>query len=619
MPDSASSLLRVAAARADFLESGVEAAAGVDDYLVASWQRCHDAGVDVSAPRSEFSDDLDMGSLLVRCASPVLDQLVSDTGDVPLVIALTDSRARVVRRIDVSGAVGRLLDRVDFAPGYTYSESTMGTNGVGTVLEAGASVSVVGPAHFTEQLQPFACTGSPIVDPITGRIEGVLDLSTLTASWSPVMHALVKAAAKDIGHNLLMDRSQAQQAIFSAYMRAVARSSKHAVLAFGDAVYMANPLTQKLFSADEQQMIREHAGFLMSHRNRASDTVALPGGQLVHVRGTRIDIGTAVAGMVVVAEAVTPGQRPPQAHNDDFTVVRIPSAGVTSAATGEIAESLGRTHEPTAATGHTPAWRSSCEELRTALASQQPVVVLGETGTGKFTLVGELFHEVYAGARSVVVDATTFDRTGALPLDESLIEQSSTPTLFIVRNIDQCSTQAAERLDTLLTQIENTAGPIWHVATLSDSALESDLPFRQLLSHFEGSIALPALRFRTDDLKEIVANLLNVHAPGRRIRFSPQAWRIIRNYSWPRNITQLRDALDHALRRRPAGEIQASDLPGYCQTVPTHTLTPLESAERDMIVQALEAHGGNRVSAANALGVSRSTLYRKLKSYGISG
>nr|WP_235609401.1 helix-turn-helix domain-containing protein [Frankia casuarinae] len=107
-------------------------------------------------------------------------------------------------------------------------------------------------------------------------------------------------------------------------------------------------------------------------------------------------------------------------------------------------------------------------------------------------------------------------------------------------------------------------------------------------------------------------------APNRKVRLSPAAERIIARYSWPRNVSQLREALEHALRRRPVGEIQAQDLPAYCQTTSRHVLTPLEAAERDTIVAALQETEGNRMLAATRLGMSRSGLYRKLKAYGIT-
>ncbi|MBN3454981.1 GAF domain-containing protein [Mycobacterium sp. DSM 3803] len=613
MSDSSARMLRVAAARADFLEYGGSGAAGVSDVVVASWERSQAAGVDISRPNAQFTDEIDAASLLVRCAQPVLQQLQVDTADMPLVIALTDKRARVVQRIDSSPAVARLLDRVHLAPGFSYAESSMGTNGIGTVFEAGQPISVVGPEHFSENLHLFACTGAPVIDPVTGRVEGVLDISTLSSSWSPLMHTLVKSAAKDIGRNFLLDRGQAQRAIFETYLKVVARSARQAVFAFGDSVFVASAAAQQMFDAEEQRIMREHAMFLMAGKDRVSDTITLPGHRLVHVRGTRILAGVEVAGMVVIADLVTSSQ---PGSPDDFSEQQLPQVAVATPQTSQIVGGLWRSRDSLAG-GTTPAWIRACGDLRQALELGRPALVVGEPGSGKFTLVAELFHSVYPGGRAISVDAGLLGVDGAPSDLSSLLGDSAEPTLHIIRDIDQASTDGVERLDAYLTAVAAVNGPVWVVATGSDCAATTDLPFRELLHHFEASITIPPLRCRTDDLPALTAALLRGIAPERKVRLSPAAQRLIARYSWPRNISQLREALVHALRRRPVGEIQESDLPGYCQTASRHALTPLEAAERDAIVAALRDMGGNRVAAAAHLGMSRSSLYRKVKTYGI--
>lgn len=613
MPNTENRLLRVAAARADFLESGRAGAAGVPDVLAASWERSQAAGVDIAHPHADFDEEYDAGSLLMRCARPVLEQLGIDTAELPLVIALTDHRARLIHRIDASSAVGRLLDRVNFAPGFSYAESAMGTNGVGTVLEAGQPVSVVGPEHFTENLQAFACTGAPILDPVTGRVGGVLDISSLTHAWSPLMHTLVKSAAKDITRNLLLDRSQSQQAIFDTYLRVVARVSGQAVFAFGESVFTANAHAQTMFDGQEQQILRDHATFLTRRRGRASDTVMLPDGRMVHVRGTRIMAGSEVAGMVVIAEVVTDRQ----ASSSGFAERVLPQVAVATSQTSVIAGDLHRPHDAIAG-GSSPAWVRACNELREALEYERPAVVMGETGTGKFTLVAEMFHASYPGGRSVSIDAAQLTGEGSATDVGSLLSPQGEPTLLIVRNVDEASTDGVEQLDAFFAAIARQQGPTWFVATLSDSSLDSDLPFHTLLGHFEVAITVPPLRLRTEDLPTITASVLREVAPARKVRLSPEAHRVVARYSWPRNVAQLREALVHALRQRPVGEIQKQDLPGYCHTACRHTLTPLESAERDAIVTALQEYDGNKVAAAQNLGMSRSSLYRKLKAYEIT-
>jgi transcriptional regulator of acetoin/glycerol metabolism len=66
------------------------------------------------------------------------------------------------------------------------------------------------------------------------------------------------------------------------------------------------------------------------------------------------------------------------------------------------------------------------------------------------------------------------------------------------------------------------------------------------------------------------------------------------------------------------GRIEAADLPEFCQSTPRSSLRPVDQAERDAIVNALRESGGNRVAAAAALCLARSTLYRKIRQYGIT-
>jgi len=150
-------------------------------------------------------------------------------------------------------------------------------------------------------------------------------------------------------------------------------------------------------------------------------------------------------------------------------------------------------------------------------------------------------------------------------------------------------------------------------ATVADPALAGPL------ARFGHSVTVPPLRNRSGDLPALVAELLAELAPGRDARLSAEAMRTLARYGWPGNVRQLRDALDVALRRRPVGVLEAADLPEFCQSAPRATLRAVDLAERDAIVQALRESGNNRVAAAAALGLARSTLYRKIAQYGITG
>lgn len=607
---------RVAAARADFLENGRPGAAGISDLVAASWERSKSAGVDAERASADYSGTVDTASRLVRCARPVIDQLGSDISDMALSIALTDNKARLIERVDISSGLGRLLDRVSFAPGYAYQEDTIGTNGVGTVIESGQAVSVVGPEHYSEYLQQFACTAAPVVDPITGKVEGILDVSTVAKSWSPIMHTLVKSAAKDIANNLLLDRSQAQQVLFNTYLKADARCSKHAVFGYARSVVMANAAAQTLFSQDEQTAIRDHATFLMQRRDRASDTVTLSSGREVRMHGTRIVSAGVTAGIVVIAEPVAPQSLSDDLPNDrGFDDEVLPDVSVTNARTTSIVTDLRRGRRTPIVGGISPAWARACRHLRAAMRAGDPTLVFGETGSGRFTLAVELFHADHPRARSVSIDATQLE--SGVDIDApALIDQPNAATLIIIRDIDQLGPDGVANLGRVLDAAEMSSTPVSVVATVGSP---DEMHASEVLCCFRASVAVPPLRHRTEDLEHIVGRIVADVAPHRHVRLAPAALRMIAAYSWPRNVTQLREALGHALKARPVGEIQVDDLPRYCQTTANHhRLSPIEIAERDTLIAALQANDGNRVAAAAHVGISRSSLYRKIKSYGIT-
>ena len=305
MRDPADRKLQIAAARAAFLSSETTGMEGVPDVVAASWHRSASAGVGNTGLSMRHYDDVDVASRLVRCAEPVISRLSDETADLALSIALTDSRARILSRTDTSRTIGLLLDKVSLSSGFGYAEDEVGTNGIGTVLESGGSVHIEGPEHFVEPLQPFSCAGAPIRDPVTGRVEGVLDISCLAEHSSPMMHSLVRSATNQIERGLLVDRSQCQQALFDTYIRTDARS-REAVIAVGDSLVMMNPAAQGLLSAQDQVAVQEHTRFLMAHHEVAEDRIELPSGLLARVRGTRIMVGKDIAGMVVVITAAGP-------------------------------------------------------------------------------------------------------------------------------------------------------------------------------------------------------------------------------------------------------------------------------------------------------------------------
>jgi transcriptional regulator of acetoin/glycerol metabolism len=180
--------------------------------------------------------------------------------------------------------------------------------------------------------------------------------------------------------------------------------------------------------------------------------------------------------------------------------------------------------------------------------------------------------------------------------------------LYVLHDVDTLSRKAIDALAKVLGDAPA------HLAATATDAVRSDA----LLALFHASATVPPLRHRSKDLAGLVAAVLADIAPHRDVRLSREALRVVVKYRWPGNVRQLAGALTWALRRRPVGCIEAEDLPAYCHSTPRYALRPVDEVERDAIIGALREAGGNRVAAAAALGLARSTLYRKIRQYGIT-
>jgi sigma-54 dependent transcriptional regulator, acetoin dehydrogenase operon transcriptional activator AcoR len=424
---------------------------------------------------------------------------------------------------------------------------------------------------------------------------------------------LVRSAAHDIERNLLIDRSQCQQALFESFVRTDARS-RGAVMAIGGAVVMANTLAQGLLTPVEQATIQDHARHLMSRQDRAVDQLELTTGKVVRIKGTRVVVGNDIAGMVIEIILIAEGGTLPAPGQ---TVAELPVPTLTMNGGASLNLPLLLTASTLSGSGQSPLWKRACNDIATASSQHHALLVMGETGTGKFSLLAEVYHRVNPRGRSLLIDAVDISPYFYDDAEDAL-EATTQPTLYIFRNIDALSTDGVEELNKFLLALADSDRPVYLAATLSDANLDSDLPFRDLLVHFQQAVTVPPLRHRTEDIAMVVSQVLNKISQGRQTRVGPAAMRVISRYSWPRNITQLEEALTAALLRRPVGDIQPEDLPGYCHDSARRQLTGMEALERDAIVNALRDADGNRVQAAATLGIARSSLYRKLKSFGIT-
>jgi transcriptional regulator of acetoin/glycerol metabolism len=135
-------------ARTRFLEGELEdenvSRAEVRPPILDSWRRSRFFGVDADRIETPYNADFDPHSRLATAAGPVLDRLSDALHGTPMCLILTDSRGRVRERRTGDHALHRHLDEISLAPGFSYAEEYVGTNGIGTAAEEGRTSHVFG-------------------------------------------------------------------------------------------------------------------------------------------------------------------------------------------------------------------------------------------------------------------------------------------------------------------------------------------------------------------------------------------------------------------------------------------------------------------------------------------
>jgi hypothetical protein len=177
------------------------------DRLLASWQRSQDYGVPLEQVDPAFTGTFDQDSLFVECGREVLTQLHRTLAAEPVSLMLTDAEGLVLNRLCGDHALLRALDSVHLAPGFAYSERETGTNGLGLALADRTPTLVRAEEHYALSLCTYTCAAAPVFDPVTGRLEGSVNLTT----WSQSSHELLLALAQSAANNtsaLMLARSQ---------------------------------------------------------------------------------------------------------------------------------------------------------------------------------------------------------------------------------------------------------------------------------------------------------------------------------------------------------------------------------------------------------------------------
>jgi transcriptional regulator of acetoin/glycerol metabolism len=569
----------------------------VRDPILASWWRSLEWNVPADRIELSYVRDPDLDTPLMRSAMPVLRHLRENVDGQPISVILTDPAGVVLARLTADHDLERHLDGVKLAPGFSYAEELVGTNGIGTALEGGQPAHVFGHEHYAENLEDLACAGVPIHHPITGKTIGAVDLTCWRRDADPLLVALVKTAADQITQALLTDSSAQQLELLQEYLRACRRTNG-IVLALNDDVVMMNDRARQVLDAGDQAVLLGQAGEALSAGRPGAVEVELPTGitARMYCRPTRSAAAgarAAAAGGVVHVKLIEPSLRPAPdtAHAALMLLPGLVGSGTL--------------------------WLRVCQQVQEVYESGEWLVLEGEPGVGKLALLRAVHQRRDPSGRFAVLDAAeATSQDWLVRARHALLDGEGD---LVIRHIDRLTARQAHVFASAVQEAQAGGGTAARRVTVTRN-LGSGTPanLTELLRSFPRTVALPPLRHHVEDLPDLVRFFMGKLSQHGRLTCSPEAMALLARSTWPGNIEQLWQVIRRIVQHKRVGSIEPADLPPECWTVSRRLLSPLEALERDAIVEALLDSGGNKVKAAESLGMSRATIYRKIHGYGIA-
>ena len=652
-----------------FVTGEPQVSAAVSKVVLSSWQRSLRSGVE---PHSRLAPVAAHGGALEHLRNLNFDLLWAAQG---LFLATSHLMARsgtIMLLTDPNGVVLEVAGDLRVAEaardihlfeGGNWHEDVVGTNGIGTALAMRLPAQVHGAEHFCEGMKAWTCAGAPVFMPGTTHILGLLDISGPPETYQVNSLVLAIAAARQIEAVLAERATREHIHLLEACLKFGAPGDFLAMVALDRNAKVIH--TSGGLPGTELRVGTRLPG-IEAGRKVEEWARRLPEGLRPEwLHPVSVDGATIGALLVVPRRARGPAVSSPLARAAGayglLNGLRTESPLARAAGAYRLADGSGhgRSEGDTSRSGfeslvgHCPALLTAIDRARQLCGRRVSVLIQGETGVGK-ELFARAIHgdderngpfvafncgattkeligsELFGHVRGAYTGATNEGRAGRFELAHG-------GTLCL----DEIGELPLELQPVLLRALEE--GVVYRLGdakpcrvdvrllAMTNRDLLKDVEagrFRRDLFHRIGvtRIRVPTLREREADIELLTAHFNREVAERHGISsrsFGADVMATLRAYEWPGNVRELRNVVESLLLTSNESVVECGELPeellaAVGREPPTTSAAPatsLEESERLNIVRAVQSVHGNLAQAARALGISRSTLYRKVERY----
>lgn len=612
----------------------------ISQNVYQSWQRSFDSGIyiddvvdDSFFQTDQLNDILEQNSALIGLSSPELNklyQLIKGAGNIVL---LADKNGIILDHLGDANFVDRAA-QILLKKGAKWGETDKGTNAIGTAIKEDKAITIHGGEHYLNAHSFLTCASVPIHNPY-GDILGVLDITGDYRGGNPHTLALINMSVEHI-ENEMFNHNFHQDVIvelYSAHSQANWFEKIIMVFDFAGKLIAANRCAMGQFGLTKQSLKHQLFENIFDQKiNGLIDHIMLStadayplnhhNGNVFHAKA-RTSYAR-LRGFSKPQKAVTAKPKPQVGVNEHISFKQIDLGDA------QVARNI--------------------VKIKKIIPHDIPILLQGQTGTGKGWLAKAIHRESQrAGKAFVAINCASLPKelieaelfgyvggafTGAKPTGyKGKLLAADGGYLFL----DEIGDMPLDMQTRLLRAIEDKqicpVGSVQNIAIdigiISASnvdlkqAVEDGTFRRDLYYRLNGlTIKLPKLSER-EDFEHLVEAILQREMPQAHIRLSADVWALFKTHIWQGNIRQLHHILKVGALICEDEMIKLHDLPEDFMAETSRSdqkieqLLSLEESEKIVISNMLDACGHNLSKAAKNLGISRNTLYSKLKQFNL--
>lgn len=612
--------------------------------VLESWKRCQSQDVNPRQLQATSAlSDLDLKlilqeSELYHVAKPIIDDIFHKLGGTRYLFTLSDEHSRIIY-LKGDTQIKKEAEKMNFALGMDWSESSVGTNAIGTSIFTRNPIQIFSAEHFCQGCHPWTCSAAPIIHPFTQKIMGAIDFTGFWGDAQPHTLGFAISIAQAIEKQLAQSSMKMNNYLIEMYYQTVNKWKNDQILLLNSSFLVIKSSVQLsetlgLLQFKSLEADKDFKPLIAQLKRMSESPVGIKQFTSLEIKNLKIlSIDTihllnTVAGFIIVFK------------DNKKTFYSTPQGKIQSGPWKEVI-------------GNSEKFVKALYKCYKASLSNVPILLLGESGTGKEKIAQSIhqtsqratkpFLAINCGAiQKELIGSELFGYengafTGASKNGKKgKFEEANGGTLFL-DEIGEMPLDLQVHLLRVLQEKEITrlgaskpiAVNVRIIAATNKNLYDlckkglfrEDLFFRLNVV----TVHIPPLRERKEDIPFITDYFIKHFAEKYEknpLSLAEETLAYFQQYSWPGNIRELQNVLEYSVIFCDSPLINIEDLPSYIienklSISPDGNQKELSgiNEEKQLLTRLLIENDYNISAVAKAMKIARSTLYRKLKKY----